>query len=391
MISHTTARAFGGAFVPETLVGPLAEIGVAFAEAVADQRFNLELDSLLRDFAGRATPLYYARRLSEAYGCRLFLKREDLLHGGAHKTNNTLGQALLAQRMGKTRLIAETGAGQHGVATAMAGALVGLPVEVYMGTVDMARQQPNVQRMQLFGARVHGVDGGTATLKDAINEAMRDWIATAGDTYYVFGTAAGPDPFPGIVRHFQEVIGREARAQIMRATGALPQAVMACVGGGSNAIGMFSAFIDDVDVRLVGAEAAGHGIESGRHAATLQCGTPGVFHGSYSLFLQNDDGQIADAHSISAGLDYPGVGPEHARLQAAGRAEYVGVTDGEALAACQALARKEGILGALESAHAVAVVPRIVPELGTDAVVLVNLSGRGDKDLDTLMKAQVGP
>ena len=378
---------FGGMYIPETLVAPLGEIEAGFADACRDARFNEELSDLLRNYAGRETPLYFARNLSEQVGRRVYLKREDLLHGGAHKTNNTIGQGVLARRLGKRRIIAETGAGQHGVATAMAGALLKIPVEIYMGEVDIERQRPNVQRMELFGATVHPVSSGSATLKDAINEALRDWIAHADDTYYLFGTAAGPHPFPRIVRHFQSVIGTEARAQIIAAERRLPDAVFACVGGGSNAIGVFSGFISDESVTLIGAEAAGEGLHTGRHAATLGAGCSGVFHGMHSFFLQNDDGQILETHSVAAGLDYPGVGPEHVYLMETGRATYLGVTDEEALAAFGLLARTEGILGAMESCHALSLALKEAENFPPDSVLLVNLSGRGDKDLDTYLKS----
>jgi len=379
---------FGGMYVPETLVAPLREIEVGFLDACHDALFTQELDDLLRNYAGRMTPLYLARNLSEQIGRTIYLKREDLLHGGAHKTNNTIGQGLLARRLGKRRIIAETGAGQHGVATAMSGALLDIPVEVYMGQVDIERQRPNVQRMELFGAQVHSVASGTATLKDAINEALRDWITHAEDTYYLFGTAAGPHPFPQMVRHFQSVIGDEARKQIIEAERRLPDAVFACVGGGSNAICMFSGFIDDQQVKLFGAEAAGEGLHTERHAATLGAGCSGVFHGMYSFFLQNDDGQILDTHSVAAGLDYPGVGPEHAHLMKTRRATYLGVTDHEAIAAFGLLARTEGILGAMESCHALALALREASSFPPRSVLLVNLSGRGDKDLDAYLHSE---
>lgn len=385
MILQARYGPYGGRFVPETLIAPLVEIERGFEDAMHDPAFLAELDALLTHYAGRPTPLYLARRISESLGRKLYLKREDLLHGGAHKTNNTLGQALLARRLDKSRIIAETGAGQHGVATAMAGALLGIPVEVYMGAVDVERQQPNVQRMKLFGAKVHAVSSGAATLKDAINEAMRDWITHADDTYYLFGTAAGPHPFPSIVRQFQRIIGDETREQILHAEGRLPDAVFACVGGGSNAIGMFAAFLED-EVNLFGAEAAGEGIETGRHAATLGAGAAGVFHGMSSSFLQDADGQIAETHSISAGLDYPGVGPEHAHLRDMGRVIYQPVSDDEAIAAFHLLAQQEGILPALESAHAIALAMREADAMPPDAVVIVNLSGRGDKDLATVLE-----
>ena len=390
MIGCTRFGEFGGMFVPETLVAPLHEVEVAFLDAQQDEKFLAEFHDLLKNYAGRPTPLYLARNLSEVAGRRIYLKREDLLHGGAHKTNNTLGQGLLARRLGKKRIIAETGAGQHGVATAMIGAMLGIPVEIYMGAVDVERQQPNVQRMALFGAKLHVVSSGSATLKDAINEAMRDWITYAEETYYLFGTAAGPHPFPAMVRYFQSVIGDEAREQILQAEECLPHAVFACVGGGSNAIGIFSAFIDDAEVKLFGAEAAGHGLHTEEHSASLQKGSAGVFHGMHSLFLQNSDGQICDAHSVAAGLDYPGVGPEHAHLQQTGRATYLGVTDDEAVQAYHLLAEKESILGALESCHAVALAMREAGSFAEDSILVVNLSGRGDKDLDTILQYGAG-
>jgi len=374
---------FGGTFVPEILLPALEELEAAFLDARADPRFQEELDGLLRDYAGRPTPLYRCRNLPPQPGVQLWLKREDLLHGGAHKTNQVLAQGLLARRLGKQRLIAETGAGQHGVATALVGALFGLQTRIYMGTKDMARQQPNVLRMRLCGAEVVPVTTGSCSLKDAVNEALRDWSASFAHTHYVLGTAAGPHPFPLLVREFQRVIGREARAQFLAATGRLPDAVVACVGGGSNALGIFSDFLEDRDVRLIGVEAGGHGLHTGKHGATLQRGRPGILHGTYSLLLQDDDGQVQESHSVSAGLDYPGVGPEHAFLQASGRAEYVGATDAQALAAFRLLARREGILPALESAHALAhalVLAEAAPA-DRELLLLVNLSGRGDKDL----------
>lgn len=380
---NTRYGKFGGYYVPETLMQPLLEVERGFIAAQQDPAFQSELNSLLRDYAGRPTPITHARNLSKQAGRDIYLKREDLLHGGAHKTNNTIGQCLLARFMGKQRIIAETGAGQHGVATAMVGALLGIPVEVYMGKVDVERQQPNVKRMQLFGAKVHAVESGSATLKDAINDAMRDWITHVDTTYYCFGTAAGPHPFPQLVRYFQEVIGREARAEFLEKVGRLPEAIVACVGGGSNAIGLFSGFLDDKAVAIYGAEAAGRGVETEYHAATLGKGRPGVFHGMYSYFLQNAEGQITETHSVSAGLDYPGVGPEHSHLHETGRVKYLSVTDREALDTFGLLARQEGILGAIESCHALALALRL-PGLGP---VLVNLSGRGDKDLDNYFAA----
>lgn len=377
---------YGGVFVPESLMKILTEVEAGFIELQADEAFLSEFERLLADYAGRQTPLTHAKRLSENWGVEVYLKREDLLHGGAHKTNNVIGQCLLAKKMGKQRIIAETGAGQHGVATAMVGAMLGLDVEVYMGSVDIQRQAPNVARMKLFGAKVHSVTSGSATLKDAINEAMRDWITNANDTFYCFGTAAGPHPFPKMVRFFHQVIGREAREQIIEKAGKLPDAVYACIGGGSNAIGLFSGFMDDEQVSLIGAEAAGHGLDSGEHAATLQQGSEGVFHGMESLFLQNDDGQITEPYSMSAGLDYPGIGPEHAHLQATGRATYLGATDNEALEAFEETSQLEGIIPAFETAHALAVAKVHAKTLKPGSVILINLSGRGDKDLENYMK-----
>lgn len=378
--------AFGGMYVPQILVPALEQLEQAFLAAQQDAAFQHELDTLLRDYAGRPTPLYRCRNLCAATGVKLYLKREDLLHGGAHKTNQVLGQALLARRLGKTRLIAETGAGQHGVATALAGALFGLKTQIYMGAKDVARQQPNVFRMRLMGAEVIPVESGSRSLKDAINEALRDWAQSFPTTHYVLGTVAGPHPYPLMVRELQRVIGREAREQLLKAEGRLPDAVIACVGGGSNAIGIFSDFLDDAAVELVGVEAAGHGLDSGQHGATLQAGVPGVLHGARTLLLQDEDGQVTESHSIAAGLDYPGVGPEHAALQASGRARYVGVTDAQALAAFRALARGEGIIPALESAHALAYALLRASAAPRGSVLLVNLSGRGDKDLQQVMQ-----
>jgi tryptophan synthase beta chain len=375
---------YGGRLVPEALMAVIEEVTAAYEKARSDQTFLDELDRLQKHYAGRPSPLYEAERMSEhAGGARLFLKREDLNHTGSHKINNVLGQALLAKQMGKTRVIAETGAGQHGVATATACALLGLECVIYMGAVDTARQALNVARMRLLGAEVVSVESGSKTLKDAINETFRDWVAHADDTYYCFGTAAGPHPFPTMVRDFQRVIGMEARAQIVDQAGRLPDAVTACIGGGSNAIGVFHAFIDDPDVRLVGYEAAGDGVETGRHAATFTGGTPGAFQGSFSYLLQDEDGQTIESHSISAGLDYPGVGPEHAFLKDLGRAEYQPITDTEAMDAFGLLCRKEGIIPAIESAHAVAGALKLGAELGPGAIIVVNLSGRGDKDVET--------
>src|SRR3989475_1797591 len=378
---------FGGRFVPETLVAPVEELERAYFAARDDAQFHTELDRLLKHYVGRPTPVYEARRLAAASGgARMFLKREDLTHTGAHKINNALGQALLASRMGKRRIVAETGAGQHGVATATACALLGLECHVYMGTDDMERQALNVFRMQLLGAEVRGVDAGSRTLKDAINEAMRDWVTNVGDTYYLLGSVLGPHPYPLMVREFQSVIGREARAQIVELAGRLPDAIVACVGGGSNAIGTFDAFIDDAGVRLIGVEAGGEQIARGRHAARFAGGSAGVLQGTRTFVLQDEDGNIELTHSISAGLDYAAVGPEHAYLRALGRAEYAYVTDDEALDAFQQLAEVEGILPALESAHAIAHAMKVAKELGRSKIVLVNLSGRGDKDVNTVQK-----
>src|SRR5437899_1231164 len=372
---------FGGRFVPETLVEPVEQLERAYFAAREDAQFGAELARLLKQYVGRPTPVYETVRLAErAGGARIFLKREDLTHTGAHKINNALGQALLASRMGKRRIVAETGAGQHGVATATACALLGLECHVYMGTDDMERQALNVFRMQLLGAEVRGVDAGSRTLKDAINEAMRDWVTNVGDTYYLLGSVLGPHPYPLMVREFQSIIGREARAQIVELAGRLPDAIVACVGGGSNAMGIFDAFVDDRDVRLVGVEAGGERIVRGRHAARFAGGSTGVLQGTRTFVLQDDDGNIELTHSISAGLDYAAVGPEHAWLRALGRAEYVYVTDDEALAAFQKLAKLEGILPALESSHAIAYTERLARELGSAKRILVNLSGRGDKD-----------
>ncbi len=375
---------YGGRHVPEALMAVIEEVSAEYDKSRVDPDFLAELDRLQRDYAGRPSPVFECTRLSEhAGGARILLKREDLNHTGSHKINNVLGQALLAHRMGKTRVIAETGAGQHGVATATACALLGLDCVIYMGAVDTARQALNVARMRLLGAKVVSVTTGSQTLKDAINEALRDWVTNAGETYYCFGTAAGPHPFPLMVRDFQRVIGLEARVQVRAQTGRLPDAVVACVGGGSNAIGIFHPFIDDEGVRLVGFEAAGDGVETGRHAATFAGGSPGAFQGAYSYLLQDEDGQTIESHSISAGLDYPGVGPEHAYLKDVGRAEYRPVTDTEAMDALLLLSRTEGIIPAIESAHAVAGALELGRELGSGAIILVNLSGRGDKDMDT--------
>lgn len=373
--------AYGGRYVPETLVAALDELEEARLQIAQSAPFQTELDKLLKHYAGRPTPLYRARRLSEALGGRIYLKREDLAHTGAHKINNVLGQALLARHMGKRRVIAETGAGQHGVATATACALLGLECEVFMGAEDVARQAPNVFRMELLGATVRPVQSGSQTLKDAINEAMREWVTFVRSSYYCIGSVMGPHPYPTLVRDFQRVIGLEARAQVLAAEGKLPDALLACVGGGSNAMGLFHPFIADEGVRMIGIEPGGCGVKSGRHGATLGQGQPGIFHGQRSVVLCDDDGQIFPAHSISAGLDYPGVGPEHAWLRDSGRAEYRSATDDEALRALLELCRLEGILPALESAHALAALPGLLAELGPQAVIVLCLSGRGDKDV----------
>jgi tryptophan synthase beta chain len=371
---------YGGAYVPEILMPALEQLEAAFVEAQADPAFRAELDELLSKYAGRPTPLTRCRNLGSDK-VRLYLKREDLLHGGAHKTNQVLGQALLARRMGKTRLIAETGAGQHGVATALAGALFGLQTRIYMGAHDVERQQLNVFRMELMGAEVVPVESGSRTLKDAVNEALRDWAGSFADTHYLLGTVAGPHPFPLMVREFQRVIGKEARAQVLEEEGRLPDAVIACVGGGSNAMGAFAEFVSDEGVRLIGVEAAGRGLDGAEHGATLLRGRPGILHGAETYVLQDGDGQIAESWSVSAGLDYPAVGPEHAFLKDSGRAEYVGATDREALDAFALLARKEGIICAFESAHALAHALKMGEAAGEEMVIVVNLSGRGDKDM----------
>ncbi len=378
---------FGGQYVAETLMPVLHELERAYLEAKQDPAFQRELAELLADYVGRESPLYFARNLTRCCGgARIYLKREDLNHTGAHKINNTVGQALLARRMGRTRLIAETGAGMHGVATATVAALFGMRCDVFMGALDVARQAPNVERMKALGARVIAVDAGSATLKDAMNEAIRDWAATSEDTFYVIGTVAGPHPYPAMVRDFQSVIGREARRQCLEKTGKLPDEVVACVGGGSNAMGIFAGFLDDPAVRLVGVEAGGSGVETGRHAASITGGTVGVLHGCKTFLLQTPDGQILETHSVSAGLDYPGVGPEHSYLAQTGRAKYVTVNDDEAVAAFDLLCRTEGIIPALESSHAAAYAVRSAKELPPDAVVIVNLSGRGDKDMENVRR-----
>jgi tryptophan synthase beta chain len=389
--SHGRFGRFGGQFAPVTLMPALAELTEAYEAAAKDPAFQAEIDRLATHYVGRPTPLYEATRFSEeASGgrdIRIFLKREDLAHTGAHKINNALGQALLAKRMGKPRIIAETGAGQHGVATATACALLGLKCVVYMGEVDVARQSLNVFRMKLLGAEVVSVTSGSKTLKDAINEAVRDWVANVDDTFYIFGTAAGMHPYPMIVRNLQTVIGREARAQMLAQTGSLPTSIVACVGGGSNAIGLFHPFASDKSVEIIGVEAGGHGIDSGRHASSLVAGSEGVLHGSWSYLLQDDDGQVIETHSISAGLDYPGVGPELSYMKDSGRARYVSITDEEALEGFKLLCRTEGIIPALESSHALAYMPKLAKELPAGSTVIVNLSGRGDKDMHTVADA----
>ncbi len=378
---------YGGRYVPETLMAALLELEQAYAEAMADREYQAELDDLLKNFAGRPTPLFHARRLSEALGgARIYLKREDLLHTGAHKINNAIGQGLLAKRMGKRRIIAETGAGQHGVATATVCALLGLECIVYMGEEDMRRQELNVLRMRLLGAEVRGVSSGSKTLKDAVNEALRDWVTNVRDTYYVLGSALGPHPYPTMVRDFNRIIGIEMREQILAVEGRLPTAILACVGGGSNAIGAFHAFLNDRAVRLIGVEAGGRGKTLGDHAARFEGGIPGVLQGTYSYVLQDDDGQVALTHSVSAGLDSASVGPEHASLHDCGRAEYVSADDKHVIAAVERLARTEGILPALESAHAVAECIRIAPSMASRDILIINLSGRGDKDMGIITR-----
>jgi len=376
---------YGGVFVSETLMAPLDELRQAYEKYIQDPEFLAELDKDLQDYVGRPSPIYHAERWSrELGGAQIYLKREDLNHTGAHKVNNTIGQALLAKRMGKTRIIAETGAGQHGVATATVAARLGLECVVYMGEVDVARQEANVYRMKLLGAEVVPVSSGSKTLKDALNEAMRDWVTNVDDTFYIIGTVAGPHPYPAMVRDFQAIIGREAREQMQQRTGNLPDALVACVGGGSNAIGLFYPFLDDNDVAIYGVEAAGDGLDSGNHAAPLCAGMPGVLHGNRTYLMEDKDGQIIETHSVSAGLDYPGVGPEHAWLKDIGRANYVAVDDEEALAAFHTLTRTEGIIPALESSHALAYAAKLAPTMDKDQILLVNLSGRGDKDMHTV-------
>ena len=380
---------YGGMFVAETLIPPIQELNAAYQKYLQDPEFIAELDADLQHYVGRPSPLYYAERWSrELGGAQIYLKREDLNHTGSHKINNTVGQALLAKRMGKTRIIAETGAGQHGVATATVAARLGLECVVYMGAVDVARQSLNVYRMKLLGATVVAVESGSKTLKDALNEALRDWVTNVDNTFYIIGTVAGPHPYPAMVRDFQAIIGRETKQQSMDMTGKLPDALVACVGGGSNAIGLFYPFIDDESVRLIGVEAAGDGVTSGRHSAPLCAGRPGVLHGNRTYLMADDDGEIIETHSISAGLDYPGVGPEHAWLKDTGRAEYVNITDDEALEGFYALTRMEGIIPALESAHAMAYTMKLAPTMRKDEMIVVNLSGRGDKDMQTMAKRE---
>ena len=379
---------FGGRYVAETLMPLILELEQAYIAAKADPAFQAELDDLLKHYVGRPSPLYFAERLTdELGGAKIYLKRDELNHTGAHKINNFIGQILLARRMGKSRIIAETGAGQHGVATATVAARFGLPCTIYMGARDIERQAPNVFRMKLLGAEVRAVESGSRTLKDAMNEALRDWVTNVHDTFYIIGTAAGPHPYPELVRDFQTVIGREARAQILEREGRLPDLLVASIGGGSNAIGLFHPFLDDKDVRIIGIEASGKGLETHEHAASLAGGRAGVLHGNKTMLLQDEDGQITEAHSISAGLDYPGIGPEHAWLHAIGRVEYQSATDTEALQGFQLLCRTEGIIPALEPAHAIAAVARLAPAMGKDQIMIVNLCGRGDKDIFTVAAA----
>lgn len=385
MIENGYFGKFGGIFAPETLMPALEELEAAYLRLKNDAAFQSDFEKLMSLWGGRPTPVFRAANLSDKWGAEIYLKREDLLHGGAHKTNNAVGQALLAQKLGKKRLIAETGAGQHGVATAMAAALLKMPCEVYMGEIDMQRQQANVLRMKLLGAKVHAVKSGGRTLKDAINAAMRDWIASVRDTHYLLGTAAGPHPFPSLVRHFQKIIGKEARQQMIDEQGGLPDYVLACVGGGSNAIGIFSEFIEDSSVKLIGIEPGGKGLQGHEHGAVLKAGSTGCLHGMLSKVLQNEDGQIQETYSLAAGLDYPSVGPEHAFLSESGRASYEAITDAEAVAAYHELAENEGIIPALESAHALAYAGKLAANEGKGKKILVNLSGRGDKDLEQVL------
>ncbi|MEW6728191.1 MAG: tryptophan synthase subunit beta [Pseudomonadota bacterium] len=380
---------YGGIFAPETLMAPLEELAEAYARVKNDPAFQAELDADLADYVGRPSPLYLAKRMTaELGGAKIYLKREDLNHTGAHKVNNTIGQALLAKRLGKTRIIAETGAGQHGVASATVAARLGLECVVYMGADDVVRQAPNVARMKMLGATVVPVTSGTRTLKDALNEAMRDWVTNVDNTFYIIGTVAGPHPYPMMVRDFQAVIGREARRQCLEKEGRLPDALVACVGGGSNAIGLFHPFLADASVRIIGVEAGGKGLETGEHAAPLCAGRPGVLHGNRTYLMEDANGQIIGTHSISAGLDYPGVGPEHAWLKDTGRAEYVAITDDEALEGFRMLTRTEGIIPALESSHAIAYAMKLAPTMDKDQIIIVNLSGRGDKDMNTIARIE---
>ena len=379
---------YGGRFVPETLMSALFELEKAYASVANDTAFQKQFHDLLKNYVGRPTPLYHAERLSAKYGKgKIYLKREDLCHTGAHKINNTIGQILLAKRLGKSRIIAETGAGQHGVATATVAAMMGLQCIVYMGTEDIHRQEINVTRMRLLGAEVRPVQSGSGTLKDAINEALRDWVTNVQNTFYVIGSVVGPHPYPMMVRDFQSVIGIEAKKQLFEQEGRLPNYLVACVGGGSNSIGLFYDFLKDESVKIIGVEAAGHGVETGKHAATLTAGKPGALHGSFSYILQDDDGQVIPAHSISAGLDYPGVGPEHSFLKDTGRVQYVSITDDEALTACLELTRLEGLLPALESSHALAYLEKLMPTTHKDDLIILNLSGRGEKDLGTIISS----
>jgi len=380
---------YGGIFVAETLMPPIQELNAAYQRYMVDPEFIAELDADLKYYVGRPSPLYHAERWSrELGGAQIYLKREDLNHTGAHKINNTIGQALLAKRMGKTRIIAETGAGQHGVATATIAARLGLECVIYMGAVDVVRQSLNVYRMKLLGATVVAVESGSKTLKDALNEALRDWVTNVDNTFYIIGTVAGPHPYPAMVRDFQAIIGREAKQQCIEQAGRLPDALVACVGGGSNAIGLFYPFIDDASVAMYGVEAAGDGVETGRHSAPLCAGRPGVLHGNRTYLMEDDDGEIIETHSISAGLDYPGVGPEHAWLKDTGRAQYVNITDNEALEGFYALTRMEGIIPALESSHAMAYTMKLAPTMSKDKIIIVNLSGRGDKDMQTMAQRE---
>ena len=378
---------YGGRYVSETLMPLILDLEREYRAAKADPAFKAEFDGLMTHYVGRPSPLYFAERLTEHLGgAKIYLKREELNHTGAHKINNCIGQILLARRMGKTRIIAETGAGSHGVATATVAARFGLPCTIFMGAVDVERQQPNVFRMKLLGAEVQPVTSGAQTLKDAMNEALRDWVANVHDTFYIIGTVAGPHPYPELVRDFQSIIGHETREQIMAAEGRLPDLLVAAVGGGSNALGLFHPFLDDPDVKMIGAEAAGYGLDSGQHASSLAGGSPGVLHGNRTYLLQDEDGQITEAHSISAGLDYPGIGPEHSWLHDIGRVDYMPITDEEAVASFQLLAKLEGIIPALETAHGLAVVEKVAPTMGRDQIIVINLSGRGDKDIPTIAK-----